>query len=270
MPELTATHRRLVDAWLGPWEIVADHSWPLQDTAVLHVRAGAGEFIVKASETSHHPAREIAAHRDGYATGWMVAGDEEHRILVLEYVPGVLVEGTPAEWDSAVYEQAGRILDRLQVPGDVDDAYVPRLVERARRALERSPECFPDGLLEAAHRRLDAVRPFPVPLVFTHGDYQPRNWLVDDGELRIIDYGRALFRSAESDLVRLRHQQFVGHPELQAAFERGYGREPGPVLELDELEQATTTVSWAHSIGDPEFEEHGRRMLRRVLAQPPA
>jgi hypothetical protein len=104
-----------------------------------------------------------------------------------------------------------------------------------------------------------------VRLVFTHGDYQPRNWLLHAGEVRIIDHGRAHFRSGGSDLVRLRHQQFIGHPELQGAFERGYGRDPDPLMELEELEQAAGTIAWAHGIGDAGFEEQGRVMLRRIL-----
>ncbi|MGW6199374.1 phosphotransferase family protein [Kribbella sp. NPDC055110] len=33
--------------------------------------------------------------------------------------------------------------------------------------------------------------PPPATLVPTHGDWQPRNWLVDNGTVRVIDFGRA-------------------------------------------------------------------------------
>jgi len=33
---------------------------------------------------------------------------------------------------------------------------------------------------------------------------------------------------------------------------------------LGEIQQAVSTVSWAHGLGDPVFEEHGRRMISRI------
>ncbi len=87
--------------------------------------------------------------------------------------------------------------------------------------------------------------------------------------MRIIDFGRAQWRHWTSELVRLRHLQFVGRPELEAAFHTGLGREFGAVdetaLRIEEISQSVGTVVWAHRIGDVQFEEHGRRMIRRIL-----
>jgi hypothetical protein len=33
MGDLTGRQRALLGEWLGGWDTVADHSWPLQDTA---------------------------------------------------------------------------------------------------------------------------------------------------------------------------------------------------------------------------------------------
>jgi hypothetical protein len=73
------------------------------------------------------------------------------------------------------------------------------------------------------YRRGRAARftPRTVPLYFTHGDYQPRNWVIDNGRVGVIDFGRGQDRSWVSDLVRLQNQQFTGHPERNRAFMAG-------------------------------------------------
>ncbi|ABG98884.1 hypothetical protein RHA1_ro07120 [Rhodococcus jostii RHA1] len=61
--DLTDAQSALLDRWFGQWQVLADHSWPLQDTTVLRVRKADNDFIVKASRSSHHIGREIAAHQ---------------------------------------------------------------------------------------------------------------------------------------------------------------------------------------------------------------
>jgi hypothetical protein len=74
------------------------------------------------------------------------------------------------------------------------------------------------------------------------------------------------------DLVRLSHQQFVGRPELEAAFYDGYARMVGAsetdLWRLEHLNQAIGTVVWANQVGDAAFEQAGRTMLERVLSGP--
>lgn len=43
----------------------------------------------------------------------------------------------------------------------------------------------------------------PVVIVPAHGDWQPRNWLMDLTELGIIDFGRYGYRPVTSDFCRL-------------------------------------------------------------------
>jgi len=109
----------------------------------------------------------------------------------------------------------------------------------------------------------------PVRLHFTHGDYQPRNWLVHEGRIAVIDFGRGAQRSWVSDLVRLRSKDFHGRPELESAFMRGTGRELDgsalAALELETIREAIGTVVWSRGIGDNDFEQHGRVMVRRLL-----
>ena len=110
---ITEEQIRLLTSWLGEFSVVQDYSWPLQDTNVLHVATRPGEeFIVKASTTSHHIHREIAAHAGGFEGlhGRVPAlrfASAKAGILVTEFLPGILVEGTPAEDEPETYRQAG-------------------------------------------------------------------------------------------------------------------------------------------------------------------
>lgn len=78
--------------------------------------------------------------------------------------------------------------------------------------------------LEAEHRITETVQqacrdillayhPGTVSTVPNHGDWQPQNWLMHEGELRVIDFGRFAWRAAETDLVRLTTQQWQGRPD---------------------------------------------------------
>ncbi len=108
----------------------------------------------------------------------------------------------------------------------------------------------------------------PATLVPTHGDWQPRNWLVHDGVVSIIDFGRAALRPALTDFARLAVQDFRRDPRLEAAFLDGYGADP---READAwyrtlVRAAIGTAAWAHQVGDESFEAQGHRMLAEVLA----
>ena len=91
---ITEEQSRLLTSWLGEFGVVQDCSWPLQDTNVLHVATPPGEeFIVKASTTSHHIHREIAAHAGGFGGlhGRVPAlrhASAKAGILVTEFLPG--------------------------------------------------------------------------------------------------------------------------------------------------------------------------------------
>ena len=109
----------------------------------------------------------------------------------------------------------------------------------------------------------------PAVFVPTHGDWQPRNWLLDDeGQVHVIDLGRAALRPALTDLARLARQEWEGRPALEAAFLVGYGtdpREPG-AWQRTLLREAIGTAVWAYQVGDERFEHQGHRMIRQALA----
>jgi aminoglycoside phosphotransferase (APT) family kinase protein len=142
------------------------------------------------------------------------------------FLPGRLVHGHPAADDPATYHQAGVLLALLHdQPGDDDPGLERRENARCRRWLDGAHRIAPDVVrrvraLLAAWDEVDVV----ARRVPTHGDWHPRNWIVDDaGVVRAIDLGRADLRPAATDLLRLSSRELRGDPTLEAAFLDGYG-----------------------------------------------
>src|SRR5699024_4075940 len=103
-------------------------------------------------------------------------------------------QGAPAEDDPATYRQAGELLALVhRQDGRLDAEHHVRTRAIALRWLEGEHRIAP-----ATVRRLRTVlagHPSdPVTVVPTHGDYTPRNWLMHQGEVAVIDFGRAVWR----------------------------------------------------------------------------
>lgn len=277
-PGLTARQRVHLERAYPGARVVADHSWPFGIT-VLEFAHGRRNLLLKASQNPHHLEREYRAH-----TRWLEAIQDDvpvlvdydagAGVLVKTFLPGRIALGSPAEHDPGVFRQAGALLGRLHrgtapLPAP---RYEESMVRKTRAWLGRATGLVPEDQLRRVDRWLGAYRPQAVDLVPTHGDYQPRNWLLrPDGRLAVIDFGRAELRPWYSDLVRMDHRDFTGRPGLRAAFGEGYGPEPGGAADggrrLDELMQAMGTIVWSRDVGDAAFEEHGRTMLARVLSR---
>lgn len=272
---LSLRQQELLREWLPGIEVVRDHSWGLTSTIVLEAVAGARRFVIKASdEADHHLVRELRAHRL-WVQPWTSRGlaprlrfsDEPARILVTDWVPGELVEGGVHERDPEVHHQAGMLLSLLHRQLSVaDEGYEARETAKTIAWLDR-----PHRIARQVEEQVRVVvagwpRRASV-LVPTHGDWQPRNWLVDDGRVRVIDFGRADLRPAYTDWTRLAVQQFVGEPALERAFLEGYGSDPRETgaWQRQLLREAVSTTVWAHQVGDTHFEAQGHRMLDDAL-----
>ncbi len=228
-PELTARQRERLTRWLPGHEVEADLGWGLVGTTVLRLRHQDTSYVVKAGdEADHHLERELHAHRE-WLRPWTDAGraprlvhaDADAKLLVTRWLPGVLVEGSAGETDPDTYRQAGRLLAAFHGQLEVaDEGFEARARDKALAWLGREHRIAPD-----VEERLRAeVRSWPTPpatLVPTHGDWQPRNWLVHEGVVSVIDLGRADLRPALTDFSRLAVQQF--HDDRAgAAFLDGY------------------------------------------------
>ena len=63
LPGLSADQAAAIHRWLPGAELVADHGWGQVGRAVLQLRHGGQEVVVKAGPADdHHMAREITAH----------------------------------------------------------------------------------------------------------------------------------------------------------------------------------------------------------------
>lgn len=275
---LTDAQRALVDDWMPGVEIVADLSWNLVDTVVLRVRHDGRDRIVKAAgEGNHHLGRELDAHEGGFTAHWTRTGhagqlhhaDRDARVMVVDFLPGDLAYRTPAAIDPEVHYRAGRLLRRFHGqaarPSRGTDAAATR---RALGWLDSDHAIAPDieARLRIALAQLATVEALLVP---THGDWQPRNWLIDGDDVRVIDFGRFAFRPAATDFTRLAAQEWRTAPECEAAFFDGYGTDPRNPLHwsLMCLREAIGTAAWAHQVGEAEFEAQGHRMIAEALAE---
>lgn len=256
--------------------VVSNDSWGLLDTVVLHVVGDDHDVTVKASgpENTHFP-RELRAHRQWTAglvasgdTGGLVAADERLRVLVLDRVPGHLALGTPDEHAPDVHRQSGALLRRFHDQhASRDDGFMRAESAKAVAALA-TPHRVPAVVAARARDLLVSFEPGPVDLVPTHGDWHPRNWIVDDGRLRAIDFGRFALRPPAFDLTRLAVLHWQDDPALEQAFFEGYGadpREPDAWRWL-QLREAVGTAVWAFTVHDERFEAQGHRMLADALA----
>lgn len=273
---LSPAQREFVEAQLGAPELVHDFSWGITNTRVLHIQAGGAGFIVKAAPAgNHHIHREITAHETATTpllaldlTARLVAASRPLNIIVVTYQRGTLLEGGPGELDPDIHRQAGAALRALHgQAARIDAGYERRAVDRALAWLAGEHRIREDAAVRARDA-LAAYRPAPITVVPTHGDWQPRNWLLDGDRLRVIDFGRFDWRPAATDLCRLAARQWREVPELEAALLEGYGGDPRDeaVWRMDQLREAIATAAWAYSVGAEAFEAQGHRMLDEALS----
>lgn len=288
-PNLTEEQRALLREWLPGLTIIRDHSWGTIETTVLEATApspaatttttATATYIVKAGGPSdHHMAREIHAYNN-WASAWRPGVDapkplkshENAKLLVTEYLDGTLVQGHPAEQDPVTYRQAGALLRRFHDQHrEPHPDYELKENRKLLRLLEQ-PHRIPANHVAHLRGTVPNWPNQPATIVPTHGDWQPRNWLIHEGSIRVIDFGRAALRPDYTDLVRLQFQQFATVPGAEAAFLDGYGRDPREPESWyrEQVRQAVATAVWAFGVGDEPFELEGRAHLTRLLASRP-
>ncbi|SDS52299.1 phosphotransferase [Actinoplanes derwentensis] len=271
---IESRQRELLDEWFPGAEIVRDHSWGLVQTTVLELAYDSRQLIVKAGgDSDHHIARELHAHRH-WLRPWtglgraptLLHGDSEAKLLATTYLPGRLVLDTPHVGDPETFRQAGELLARFHGQTAVaDDGHERRENEKSLRLLD-GPHRIDPATVRRLRAEISGWPAPPVTLVPTHGDWQPRNWLVHDGVVSIIDFGRAALRPTWTDFIRLAVQDFRARPDLEEAFLRGYGSDPREPQAWyhTRVREAIGTACWAYAVGDEVFEAQGHRMIAEL------
>ncbi|WP_402465396.1 phosphotransferase [Isoptericola aurantiacus] len=276
LPWLDPAGQDVVASWFGPVDLVGSCPGGPTGTRVLHLRAGVGDIALTIYGADvHHGDRELDAHEQVLArlaghgrTPRLLHADLERRLLATTWLPGDVVEGAAAAGDPETYRQAGAVLARLhatgaRVDGDWEAAQDARALARLAGAHGIAPP-----VVSRLREVIGTHAHPPVRVVPCHGDFRPRSWVIDDeGIVRVIDFGRFAWRPPATDLARLDAQQWIGRPDLAAAFVDGYGADPrgGPAWRRILVREAIGTAVWAHRVGDGASEARGRRMIAAAL-----
>ena len=276
MPGLSRRQAALLHEWLPGAEMVHDHSWGLVATTVLEVVHGDVRLIVKAGgEQDSHIRREVRAHRN-WLGPWTARGrapslvhaDPEAKVLVTRYLPGRLVLDDRAADEPETYRQAGALLADLHRQSPQQDRDHERRENAKALVWIDGPHRMHTDTTRLLRTLIDSWPDESTTVVPTHGDWQPRNWLVHEGAVSVIDFGRADLRPAMSDLTRLAAQEFRRDANFEAAFLDGYGtdpREPAAWFRT-RVREAVGTACWAYAVGDAGFEAQGHRMIADVMS----
>lgn len=270
---------RAVDAFLGPCELIRDLSWSLELATVLELRLQNGEAVIAKSHADHDLfLAEVDAYRRWVPAiadraPRLLGVNEEHQVLVLSRLQGRSPAGLSPEETLIAHQDAGYVLRRLHAaePPRPEPEWASHREKNLRRWLAEAPK----GLLDAADvawalEQVAGLRKLPTPTVVPcHGDWQPRNWLVDD-HLRVFafDFERARLSWWIHDLQRLIWQEWASMPPLMAAFLDGYGRDLTE-YELEGLWCNTAAghlvqIVWATTNGDLGYADEGRNHLREM------
>ena len=273
---LSGQQRALLEQWLPGASVEGDHGWGLVETTVLEMTYRGSRFIVKAGgDNDHHIERELHAHLN-WLTPWtsrgraptLAHGDAVAKLLVTRYLPGELVLFSEHANAPSIYRQAGELLALFHAQSFTrDDDYERRENEKSLAWLS-GPHRIAAATVERLRTEIASWPTPPAILVPTHGDWQPRNWLVHNDVVSVIDFGRAAMRPAMTDFARLAVQEFRRNPNFEAAFLHGYGADP---RETDawhriRVREAIGTAAWAYRVGETAFEAQGHRMIADVLS----
>ena len=251
-------------------------SWNLVDTVVLDVDSERGRVVVKAAgPDNHHIGREITAYqgftaclsRTGHAAQ-LLHQDRTANLLVTRYLDGAAVMGSDVEFAPDTYRQAGRLARVFHHQAERTDLdWDAAAVAKSLGWLDKPHRIEPQTAVRL-RTILTEHQPQPVLVVPTHGDWQPRNWLVDEGTIKVIDFGRFAWRPADTDFCRLAAQQWRCNQRLEDAFFEGYGGDPRTPDQwsMFAVHEAIGTAVWAYQVNDERFENQGHRMITEALA----
>ena len=276
LKNLSPHQRALLNQWLSGASVERDHSWGLVETTVLEMTHAGSRFIVKAGgDNDHHIERELHAHlnwlgpwsRSGRAP-ILEHGNAEAKLLVTRYLPGELVLGSEYADVSCPYWQAGELLALFHAQIAITDNDYERRENEKSLAWLRGPHRIAPATVERLRSEIAAWPTPAAALVPTHGDWQPRNWLVHNDLVSVIDFGRAAMRPALTDFARLAVQDFRRDPKLETAFLGGYGSDPRETdaWHRNRVREAIGTAAWAYRVGNEPFEAQGHRMIAEALS----
>jgi Ser/Thr protein kinase RdoA (MazF antagonist) len=278
---------RYAEQVLGPCTVEADCGWDHGGARVLRVRDASGTAWY-AKQNPHHEvhAREVTAYRRwvpalGDQAPTLRAATDDLPALVTSAVPGTAFTGV----DLDVHHRAGILLRRFHEI----ETFLPWTDLVAHKVAEfdawvaRAPALLDRSELDFVRTSLRSLEGIPAPpRVSCHLDYSPRNWLVDDGRVHVIDFEWAQPEVWVNDLGRLFFGPWRTRPDLREAFLDGYGRHPDETDLALLIGSYTLTTVWhivwtyehrnhefgtvvreiLHALMRGEFDKHARQATR--------
>lgn len=261
---------------IGRYEVLGEQYRHGTASRVLELRSSTGErWIVKRLAHRRHWDRELEAYRLwtpflGDRAPRLHACHERLRVLVLGHLAGRRGGQQPDD-----HAKAGDVLRRLH-DSQVQAEPWARVVAGIEHQLASQLRQAADGLIlpeevEFVYSRLHRLARLHTPVVVTHGDYGPHNWVVDDlGLLRVIDFAGSRLHSPAYDFAWLSFHHWWGRPELQRAFFAGYGRAPSEeeqqVLESLLPINALRSIARSRRLDRPRREARARQRLSVLMA----
>lgn len=235
LPEIAAWTEEVLG---GPCRFRACGS-EIEGSRVWTVSAAGGAAAVlkePSSPRKHEQERRALAEWSPRIPGILPLLLAEHReppALLIEALRGLTGDRALGSWELqvAAHRAAGAAVGRLHALAVTDADPLPlgaALSQRLAAWLERARELSP-ALREELRRRFGDGAAFEgVPRVPCHRDLEPRNWLVELDEnrllrLRLIDFEHARPDCALVDLVKLECGAWRDRPELREEFLEGRG-----------------------------------------------
>ena len=220
---------------LGPVDVADDES--LRPTAgkVLKVvtRSGDSSFVKwYRDQTDYQREWDALTHYTpalGSDAPRLIDNDEDLKMLLISELQGEPAAGTANEWDPLVHFKAGALMRRLHESSQpvVSDQFARQCAARFEEAAGGLEGLVSSSLLSEARLLIArAMDLSSLPLVPTHRDNHPRNWMVDPGgHVRLIDFAMAEYDPWIVDVFLLEQDYWRTDPQLRVAFLSGYDRE---------------------------------------------
>ena len=171
------------------------------DQLLAYAKIYAGDEGRQIFETYNHVAKTLTT-RDVQIPR-AIAHYEQHHLLLLESVPGISLSAITSTQRDKAFFQLGKALRKL---------HSINAPSSTRRSTRLTPEALAQATATISQARPDVADPVrnlnaklsvqyvPGRPVFLHGDVHPKNFLVNDDQLFLLDLDQAATGSAAVDL----------------------------------------------------------------------
>jgi len=264
-----------VNRVLGPVEVAEDFSTRAHLGRVFKVKTRSDEYsYVKWYKEAADFQREYDALSTytpslGTDAPRLIDHDQHLHMLLISAVAGSPASEAGLDWDPVVHYKAGVLIRRLHesAPHVNSDQFARTCAARFEDAAAQIEDLVESHLLQEARILIAKAMDIEhVPLVPTHRDNHPRNWMVDPGgHVRLIDFADSEYDPWIVDVLLLEQDYWRSAPHLRVAFLSGYDRDISPSDEI--LLRAHHAVSAVRAMAQAKHHSasKGQKLLARDM-----